>query len=126
MKALTTLTLAGAACALVLAIPASAADKTTPAQAKTANSKTAVMRTAWPAETVTGKLSLVDANHKLLVVKSTDGIPFDMLVTPRTRIHAGNQAVTLKDLVRDQDKNVSIKFVPERRGDVAESIRITG
>ena len=49
-----------------------------------------------------------------------------MTITPMTHIWSGNRKVTLEDLEQYQDKQVSVRFVPARRGDVAESIRITG
>ena len=63
---------------------------------------------------------------KLVVIKTSDGVPFDFDITPNTRINASDHAVTLKDLMMDLNKQVSVKFVPERRGDVARSIKIDG
>lgn len=111
MRKLTMLTLAGVACGL-LAMPAVAAHKP------------ATVPGAWPAETISGKITMVKPDQKLLVVVSHDGTPYDIVVSRGTRIKSGNQSVTLKVLEQYQDKNVTIKFLPERRGDVAESIRI--
>ena len=101
---------------LLLSLPATAASK----------AKTSPMRKAWPSETLSGKITAVAADRKVVVVTAPDGIPFDMLVTPKTRIRSGTQAINFKDLTEYQSKNVSIKFVPERRGDIAKSIRIGG
>lgn len=126
MKKVATLILAGAACALLLALPAAAADKPTAASGKTTAHKAAAMRSAWPAETLSGKIVMVDPSQKLIVVKAADGVTFDMVATGATHIEAGSRAITLENLRQYQNKPVSIKFVPERRGDVAESIRISG
>ncbi len=133
MKNAFALTLAGAACALLLVIPVAGASKT-PAKttaaktmpAKKAAVKSASVRSMWPPETLTGKIAMVDANQNLVVVKGPDGVPFDMVVSRRTRIKSGTQAVNLKNLSQYRNKSASIQFVPERRGDVARSIRVTG
>jgi len=101
--------LATTACALMLAIPLSAA-----------------MRKAWPPEAVSGKITMVEPERKLVVVETSDGVPYDVVVTAKTRIKSGDQAVTLKDLTQDMNKTVTVRLVPERRGDVAQSIRISG
>lgn len=69
---------------------------------------------------------MVDPQRKLVVVQDPSGVPFDMLVTATTHIKSGDQRLTLRDLAQHQNKGVSVKFVPERRGDVAEAIRING
>jgi len=105
-------TLAAAGCALLLAIPVMAA-------------MPSARRNAWPAETLSGMITMVEPGEKLLVVEDTDGVPFDIVVTGKTRIESGGHAISLKDLQSMANKGVSIRFIPERRGDVAASIRIT-
>ena len=78
------------------------------------------------AETLSGKITMVDPAHKLVVVEPSDGVPFDMVVTAKTRIKAGDQAIALKDLTREMNRTVSVRFNPERRGDVATSIQVNG
>jgi hypothetical protein len=113
--------LAGTACALVLTIPLTAA----PATAAKAQQTTAI-RTIWPPETLSGKITLVDPDRKLVVVQTADGVPYDIDITAKTLIKSGDQSVDLKDLARDMNQAVSVTFVPERRGDVARTIRIQG
>jgi hypothetical protein len=69
---------------------------------------------AWPSETLSGKITVVDPVQKVVVVQTPDGVPYDIDITANT------------DLARDINKQVSVEFVPERRGDVARSIRIGG
>ena len=83
-------------------------------------------KTSWPAETLSGSIMMVNPADNLVVVKGPDGVPFDMIVTPRTRITSGQESVGLKNLAKFQNQNASVKFIPERRGDVAESIHIGG
>jgi len=125
MKKLTMSVIAGVASTLLVAAPALAAAKpSTPA--KPAAAKATAARSAWRPETISGTIAAVQPDKKLVVVKTSDGTPFDMVVTGKTRIMSGNQALTLKDLSQDRNKTVSVRFVPERGGDVARSIRING
>ncbi len=108
-----------AVCAMLAALPLIAAQADKGAAGKTA------ARTAWRAETLSGKIVAVDQAKNVIVVKTSDGTPFDFDITHHTRIKAGDQPVATRDLSADLNKDVSVKFVPERRGDVAESIRIS-
>ena len=68
----------------------------------------------------------VDSDKNLVVVQTSDGVPFDMVVNAKTLIKSGARGLTLNDLTRDMNKTVSITFTPERRGDVAKSVQISG
>jgi hypothetical protein len=70
---------------------------------------------------LSGLIDQVDASKHLLIVKG-GGTTFDFLVTPRTKIRKAGERLSLGDL--SAHKNVKIHFVPERRGDVAESIEV--
>ena len=121
MRAIATF-LAGTACALLLAVSLPAASApATPNQKATAEAQR-----EWPAEMLSGRIMMVDPNQKLVVVQTPDGVPFDMVVTSKTRIESGDQAMTFKDLSNDVNKNVSVRFRPEGRGDIARSIQING
>jgi len=117
---------AATACALLLAIPVTAAQRPNAKTGKTMASAPASVRSVWPPETLAGKITLVDPAAKLMVVEGPGGVPFDMVVTSKTRIESGNRALKLQDLTQRTNQSVSVKFIPERRGDVAESIRVTG
>jgi hypothetical protein len=122
MKKTATLTLAGAFCAMLPAIPAAAAGLSV----KPSPAHSTPMQRVWPAETLSGKIAMVDPAEKLVVVQDASGVPFDIVITPRTHIQCGDRALYFEDLTGYRNKSVSIKFVPERRGDVAESVRIGG
>jgi hypothetical protein len=116
--------LATTMCAL-LVIPLTAA--TVPAAKTNKNiEKSASLPSAWAPETLSGTILTVDPNKNLVVVKTSDGVPFDMDITAKTRIKSGDRTMALKDLTQDVNKQVSVNFVPERRGDVARTIRIGG
>lgn len=115
MKKLTISGFAGAALAVLMAAPSFAADKPAAHEDKG----------VWPAETISGTISMVEPGQKVVVIKN-DNVPFDMVVTRKTRIMADGQSVKLDDLSKYENKNVSVHFVPEGRGDIAQSIRING
>lgn len=69
---------------------------------------------------------MVDPGKKVVVIQTPNGIPFDMVVTAKTGITSGHHTLTLADLTRDANKAVSVKFTPERRGDVARLIQLNG
>lgn len=91
-----------------------------------AHEKNAGERTAWPPETISGTISQVLPAQHLLIVNGPDGVPFDMRINKATRIESGQQRLMLRDLTTDQGKSVSVHFVPERSGDVAQRVNITG
>ncbi|HVN04393.1 MAG TPA: hypothetical protein VMT86_08250 [Bryobacteraceae bacterium] len=111
--------LTAASCVFLLAAPVLAANKPNKPM-KSAE------RTAWPAETLSGKIVMVKPALKLAVVKGPDGVPFDMIVTHSTLIRANGQKLSLSGLSSDVNKKVSVKFVPEGRGDVARTIHVNG
>ena len=116
-------------CALALVLPLAAANGPavkSPSPAASKASTAATVRSAWPPETLSGRIAMVDPAKKLVVVKARDGVLFDMVVTARTVIKSGDHSIALRELSQDLNKNASIRFVPERRGDVARSIHIIG
>jgi hypothetical protein len=84
------------------------------------------VRRGWPPETLSGTIDMVRPNQRLLVVKGPDGVLFDMVVTKRTSLERGNQPVDLNQITNSKNQPVSVQFTPEGRGDVAQSVRITG
>ena len=111
-----------AACAAMAAAPLFAASTTS----TTTSTKAAEVRAVWPAESLSGTITIVDPALKTVVVQTPGGVPFDMVVNRNTRIKAGDRAISLQDLQQDVNKGVSVKFVPERRGDVATTIQLNG
>jgi hypothetical protein len=118
--------LAVAACVLCAAIPLAAANGPAAKTKAKDTPRAALKRSAWPPETLSGRIAAVDPDHNRVVVETADQVSYDMMVTAKTRIKSGNQALTLKDLSQDKNKNASVNFTPERRGDVAKSIELGG
>ena len=104
-----------------------AADQpTTKAPEKTAQQKTASSQALGKAETLAGTIMMVDQKSNVVVVKDSRGTTFDIVVTKATRLRAGDQPIHFKDLTTDTRKPVTVKFVPERSRDIAQSIKVTG
>ena len=97
-----------------------------PAAAAAATSQPAhkTVREAWAAQTLSGKIAMVDPQQNLLVVTDSSGTPFDLKVTHATAIRSGSERLTLDQLNGDVNHNVSVRFIPERSGDIASSIQI--
>jgi hypothetical protein len=105
-----------AASMLMVALPLAAA----------AASKTEAPRSVWPAETLSGRVMMVDPAQHLLIMKGPAGVPFDITITNSTQIRANGQKATLGSLNSDANRNVTVRFVPERGGDIARTVRIAG
>ena len=116
----------GFVAAVLTAGAAEASAAANAARATTGKTATTSEQMSWAPETLSGKISMIDPNRGLLIVQDSDGVPFDMVVTSKTHITSGEHNITLKDLEQYQNKSVSVHYKPERRGDVAESVRISG
>jgi hypothetical protein len=57
-------------------------------------------------------------------MKAPSRATFNFIVNPSTGIKSGDQRLTLVDIICGVDKPVSVRFVPTRRGNIAQSIEI--
>ncbi len=81
----------------------------------------------WPAESISGTIVTVDPAKRLVIVKDASGVPFDMVASRSTRIMSGNRQLKLGDLTAaGANRKASVRFLPERGGDVARTIQING
>ncbi len=117
--------LGAAICSFAL-MPAFAAQKPAPTNAKPAAKAQKMAQRAWAPQTLKGKIVSVDPARKLVIVKDEAGVPFDMRVTASTRIRANGQKLKLDGLKADAGKPVSVRYIPEGRGDMAQSIQLAG
>ncbi len=97
-----------------------AAKKTT---TNSANSDHTATAKRWPAQDLKGTVSMVNPKMNLVVVSDPSGVPFDIKVEHSTRIDAGAKREELSKLAPNQ--SVSVRFVPEGRGDIARSIQVS-
>jgi hypothetical protein len=77
------------------------------------------------AETISGTLSIVVVDKKLVVVTSSTGIPYNFNVTGGTKIKVSGAKAKLADLSGATGKSATVKFLPEKHaGNIAESIEV--
>jgi hypothetical protein len=88
--------------------------------------KAAAPEALGPRETVSGTISMVVPEKKLLVVTTAKGVPLNFVVGPETRIRAGEQRLKLTDLPGRVNQKVSVTFVPTRRGNLARTVEVSG
>jgi len=85
-----------------------------------ATSKPADQR--WAAQNLKGTIQMVDPTAHLLIVRDPSGVPFDIKVTPSTRIEAGTTREQLSQLTPQE--SVSIHYVPQSNGDIGRTIQV--
>jgi ABC-type amino acid transport substrate-binding protein len=76
------------------------------------------------AETISGTLRMVAADKKIVVLTDSAGTPFNFKVTGTTRIKVAGKKAKLDELASQTNKAASVKFLPTRSGNVAQSIEI--
>jgi len=77
------------------------------------------------AETISGTLQMVVADKKILVLADSSGTPFNFKVTGATRIKVAGKKAKLDELASQTNKAASIKFLPTRSGNVAQTVEIS-
>lgn len=68
---------------------------------------------------------MVDTDKKMLVVKDSDGVPLNFSLLKGTKITMGGKKAAMSDLSGASGKQVSVKFVPTRKGNSAKSVDIS-
>ena len=77
-------------------------------------------------ETLSGTLSAVDADKKLVVVNGSNGVPYDFTTSGGTKITVGGSKAKLADLSGATGKQATVKFLAEKkRGNIARSIEVS-
>jgi len=75
-------------------------------------------------ETIQGTIAIVQVENNLVIVKTDDGIFFDLKVGPAARIEIGGAKATLTNLADQVGKTVSVTFRTLRTGDSALKIEV--
>jgi hypothetical protein len=76
-------------------------------------------------ETISGTISMVDTQKKLVVLAGSGGVPFNFKVTGATRIKVAGKRAKLADLAGQTNKSASVKFLPLRSGNLTQSIEVS-
>ena len=122
LSALLVMTLLGVSSAL--AQQAAKETKKEPAAKEAAPAETPKAE-AVKAETLAGTLQMVAADKKIVVVTDASGIPFNFKVTGATRIKVAGKKAKLDELASQTSKSVTVKFLPLRTGNAAQSIEVS-
>ena len=98
-----------------------------PSAAKASTVWTHSVKTNWDSfkpETLGGTISMVDAQHNLVVITSHN-IPYDFKVNRATKIEIGGSKGTCKNLASQTQKEASVTFIARGDGDYLKSITVT-
>lgn len=94
------------------------------ASAGTTASKAPAHRMQWRAENLSGQIDIVDPAHNLVIMKDSNGTTFDFVVNRGTRIVQNGTKLTLADLASKTNDPITVHFIPERKGDIAATIKL--
>ena len=110
-------------CALLLGIVTASAQLSGSQQSET------VVRATWSSykpETIEGTISMIVSEQKMVVVTSSEGVPYNFVVTNKTKIEIGGMTSSFADLSGQTQKHATVTFVPRRNGNMAQSISVSG
>lgn len=80
-------------------------------------------KAAAKSETISGTVTTV--SKELLILTSSNGIPYNFKLTRGTRIKVGGQKAKADDLAAQTGKQASVEFLPLRTGNMARSIEVS-
>jgi hypothetical protein len=75
-------------------------------------------------ETISGTLTIVGAEDKLIFVKAENGITYDFRIGPATKITAGEEKLKFDSLTEQVGKRVEVVFRPLKTGNAALTVDI--
>lgn len=73
-------------------------------------------------ENITGTLTIVDPDQRVIYVKSADGIVYDFRIVESTKIAADGAKISFEDLSAQIGKSIEVVFRPLKIGNVAQSV----
>jgi hypothetical protein len=76
-------------------------------------------------ETLSGSITSFDREHKVLIVKASNGVTYNFAVRASARITSGTQPIKLGELASQANKQASVTFVPTGHGNIARFIEIS-
>lgn len=78
------------------------------------------------AESISGKIQMVVPDQNLVVISGPNSVPYDLKITPKTVIVVGEKRGTIQSLGDQIGKTASVGFVPQRDGNYADRVEVTG
>ena len=78
------------------------------------------------AETLSGTLTIVDMEKKLVVLMTSDSVPYDFVVNAATKITVAGSKAKMEALSGQSSKRAFVTFTAmKRKGNIAKSIELT-
>jgi hypothetical protein len=77
-------------------------------------------------EQISGTISFVGPSDKEITLMGANGTPYDFNVTRSTKVDVGGQKVGPTTLTSEYNKPATVRFVPTARGNLAQTLEITG
>ena len=79
-----------------------------------------------PPQDLSGTISFVGPSDKEVTLKGANGTPYDFDVTNKTKIDVQDKSAGPSLLPQETHKQATVRFLPTARGNVAQTITITG
>ena len=76
-------------------------------------------------ETLMGKISIIEPGKKAVFLSAANGVSYQFLVTPKTRIQVAGAKTTIAQLADQANEHATVVFVARPQGDFAHSITVS-
>jgi hypothetical protein len=76
-------------------------------------------------ETLKGKISIIEPGKKAVFLSAANGVSYQFLVTPKTRIQVAGAKTTIAQLADQANEHATVVFVARPQGDFARSITVS-
>jgi hypothetical protein len=78
------------------------------------------------AEDLSGAITAVDPSDKEVTLMGSNGVPYDFDLGKTTRVELSGNKIAASQLATETNKQATVHFVPTARGNLADSIQISG
>jgi hypothetical protein len=78
------------------------------------------------AEELSGRIAFIGPSGKEVTLMGANGIPYDFRLTSRSKIDVAGKKIGVDELAAENHKQATVRFLPTTRGNLAESLEISG
>ena len=75
-------------------------------------------------EELSGTIAFIGRSDKEVTLLGTNGVPYDFQLTRKTRVDLAGQKIGATELLGENHKQATVRFLPTTRGNLAESFDI--
>ncbi|HZC22648.1 MAG TPA: hypothetical protein VE866_04855 [Candidatus Binatia bacterium] len=79
-----------------------------------------------PAEDLSGTISFIAPSDKEVTLTGANGTPYDFQLTRTTRIELAGRRIRETELVNEDHKRATVRFVPTGQGNLVQTLEING